>query len=173
MAASSTPAHNWESERRVITRLEHGAQGANPRLIVASLAGDPGRLLHDRRQCARGEAENRAKEAQVDLFGRRASCHRFLANHSSLLLAALAYTPVISLRCQALVGRVVANACTATIRVQLLKIAAAHRAQHPTRPRDAGIQPPLARRPRRRSAGAGHMMDTCECRPRHADQQRG
>ena len=42
-----------------------------------------------------------------------------------MLLAALAYTLMINLRRQALVGTVLANACTATIRVQLLKIAAA------------------------------------------------
>ena len=117
-------ADSWERERRVIARLEHGAQGANPRFIVTSLTGDPKRL-YDKRYCARGEAENRIKETQIDLFGRRASCHGFLANQLRLLLAALAYTLMINLRRQALVGTVLANACTATIRVQLLKIAAA------------------------------------------------
>ncbi len=42
-----------------------------------------------------------------------------------LLLAALAYTLMINLRRQALAGTVLARACTATIRVQLLKVAAA------------------------------------------------
>ena len=41
---------------------------------------------------ARGEAENRIKEAQLDLFGTRASCHRFNANQMRLMIAALAYT---------------------------------------------------------------------------------
>lgn len=59
------------------------------------------------------------------MFGRRASCHRFWANQWRLLLAALAYTLMINLRRQALAGTALANACTATIRVQLLKIAAA------------------------------------------------
>ena len=36
----------------------------------------------------RGESENRIKEAQLDLFGTRASCHEFLANPLLLLLAA-------------------------------------------------------------------------------------
>jgi hypothetical protein len=117
-------ADSWDRQRRVIARLEHGAQGANPRFIVTSLKGDP-KHLYDKRYCGRGEAENRIKEAQIDLFGRRASCHRFWANQLRLLLAALAYTLMINLRRHALAGTVLANACTATIRVQLLKIAAA------------------------------------------------
>ena len=76
--------------RRVIARLEHGPQGANPHFIVTSLRGQD-RRLYERRYCARCEAENRIKEAQLDLFGRRASCHRFWANQLRLLLAALAY----------------------------------------------------------------------------------
>jgi hypothetical protein len=117
-------ADTWDRPRRVIARLEHGPQGANPRFIVTSLKGDAKRL-YDKRYCARGEAENRIKEAQLDLFGRRASCHRFLANQLRLLLAALAYTLMINLRRHALAGTALASACTATIRVQLLKIAAA------------------------------------------------
>ena len=115
---------SWDRPRRIIARLEHGPQGANPRFIVTSLRGDA-RHLYDKRYCARGEAENRIKEAQLDLFGRRASCHRFWANQLRLLLAALAYTLMINLRRHALAGTELAQACTATIRVKLLKIAAA------------------------------------------------
>lgn len=117
-------ADSWDRPRRVIARLEHGPQGANPRFIVTSLSGEA-RHLYNKRYCARGEAENRIKEAQLDLFGRRASCHRFWANQLRLLLAALAYTLMINLRRHALAGTELAQACTATIRVKLLKIAAA------------------------------------------------
>ena len=117
-------AGTWDKPRRVIARLEHGAQGANPRFIVTDLAGSP-RALYERRYCARGEAENRIKEAQLDLFGRRASCQRFQANQLRLLLAALAYTLMINLRRLALQGTELAQACTATIRTRLLKIGAA------------------------------------------------
>jgi hypothetical protein len=72
-------ADSWERPRRVIARLEHGEQGANPRFIVTNLSG-AAQALYERRHCARGGAENRIKEAQLDLFGRRASCHRFWAN---------------------------------------------------------------------------------------------
>ena len=115
---------NWDRERRVIARLEHGPQGANPRFVVTSLAGDATEL-YEQLYCARGEAENRIKEAQLDLFGRRASCRLFAANQLRLLLAALAYTLMINLRRLALQGTELERACTATIRTRLLKIGAA------------------------------------------------
>jgi hypothetical protein len=53
----------------------------------------------------RGEVENRVKEAQLDLFGRRASCHNFQANQLRLLLAAFAYTLMLNLRKPHRLGR--------------------------------------------------------------------
>jgi hypothetical protein len=117
-------AGTWDRERHVIARLEHGAQGANPRFVVTSLEGDC-TALYEQLYCARGEAENRIKEAQLDLFGRRASCRKFQGNQLRLLLAALAYTLMINLRRLALQGTELERACTATIRTKLLKIGAA------------------------------------------------
>jgi hypothetical protein len=117
-------ADSWNIERRVITRLEHGSQGNNPRFIVTNLEGSPVQL-YERLYCARGEAENRIKEAQLDLFGTRASCHRFAANQLRLLLAALAYTLMQRLRELALKGTELERATAATIRSRLLKIGAA------------------------------------------------
>jgi hypothetical protein len=117
-------AKSWGRERRIVTRLEHDAHGANPRFVVTSLKDDA-QLLYEQRYCARGEAENRIKEAQLDLFGRRASCHKYHANQLRLLLAALAYTLMINLRRLALQGTELAKACTASIRTRLLKIGAA------------------------------------------------
>ena len=90
-------ARSWNRERRVIARLEHGALGANPRFIVTTLQGDAAHLYEDL-YCARGEAENRIKEAQLDLFGRRGSCHRYAGNQLRLLFAGLAYTLMINLQ---------------------------------------------------------------------------
>jgi hypothetical protein len=117
-------ADSWDIERRVITRLEHGAQGNNPRFVVTDLQGEAVQL-YERLYCARGEAENRIKEAQLDLFGTRASCHRFAANQLRLLMAALAYTLMQKLRELALKGTELERAAAATIRVRLLKIGAA------------------------------------------------
>jgi hypothetical protein len=117
-------AKTWGRARRVITRLEYGDQGANPRFIVTNLQGDPVQL-YDRLYCQRGEAENRIKEAQLDLFGTRASCPRFVANQFRLLLAGLAYTLMVRLRQLALHATELERASAATIRCRLLKIGAA------------------------------------------------
>ena len=69
----SYAAKSWPHERRVITRLEYGLQGTNPRFVVTNLQGQA-HALYDGLYCQRGEAENRIKEAQLDLFGTRASC---------------------------------------------------------------------------------------------------
>jgi len=117
-------ADTWERERRVITRLEYGPQGTNPRFVVTNL-DDNAAALYDRLYCGRGEAENRIKEAQLDPFCTRASCHKFMANQFRLLLAALAYTLIECLRALALAGTELERAAASTIRVKLLKIGAA------------------------------------------------
>lgn len=117
-------ADSWKCERRLITRLEYGAQGNNPRFVVTNMGWEAARL-YDEFYCVRGEAENRIKEAQLDLFGTRTSCHKFAANQLRLLFAALAYTLMERLRALALAGTELERACAATIRVRLLKIGAA------------------------------------------------
>ena len=116
-------AKSWKHERRIVTRLEFGAKGANPRFVVTNL-DRPAESLYDHLYCLRGEAENRIKETQLDLFGTRASCHTFLANWLRLLFAALAYTLMERLRAIALNGTELARAQAATIRVKLFKIGA-------------------------------------------------
>ena len=64
-------AGSWDIERRVITRLEHGSLGNTPRFIVTNLEGNAIQL-YEQLYCARGEAGNRIKEAQLDLFWTRA-----------------------------------------------------------------------------------------------------
>lgn len=121
----SYSARSWKKiERRIIARLEYDARGSNPRFIVTNLPESP-EYLYETLYCARGEAENRIKEAQLDLFGRRVSCHKFQANQMRLLFAALAYTLIINLRRLALQGTVLERACAQTIRLRLLKIGAA------------------------------------------------
>lgn len=117
-------AKSWNRSRRIITRLEFGHQGNNPRFIVTNLEGNPVEL-YDSLYCQRGEAENRIKEAQLDLFGTRASCKRFLANWLRMMFSALAYTLMCRLRELALANTELAKASSATIRVKLLKIGAA------------------------------------------------
>jgi Transposase DDE domain group 1 len=119
----SYAAHSWPHERRVITRLEWGAQGHNPRFVVTNLAGEPG-ALYDDVYCQRGEAENRIKEAQIGLFATRTSCHVFASNQLRVLLAALAYVLIERLRTLGLKGTELARAQIDTLRIKLLKLAA-------------------------------------------------
>jgi hypothetical protein len=119
----SYAAQSWPHERRVITRLEWGDQGCNPRFVVTNLDGEAG-ALYDQLYCQRGEAENRIKEAQVGLFATRTSCHVFAANQLRMLLAALGYVLIERLRALALQGTALATAQVDTLRIKLLKVAA-------------------------------------------------
>ena len=116
-------AQTWPIERRVIARLEYGDQGDNPRYILTNLTGDAA-TLYDELYCARGEAENRIKEAQLGLFADRTSCHYFAANQFRLLLSSLAYVLVERLRALALTGTEFARLQASTLRNKLLKIGA-------------------------------------------------
>jgi len=116
-------AQSWPTERRVITRLEYGEQGNNPRYIVTNLDA-PAQQLYDDVYCQRGEAENRIKEAQVGLFATRTSCQHFQSNQLRMLLAALGYVLIERLRALALQGTELATAQVDTLRIKLLKVAA-------------------------------------------------
>jgi hypothetical protein len=119
----SYAAGPWDRKRRVIVKAEHTAQGANPRFVVVNVPGDPQELYEDV-YCQRGEAENRIKEQQLDLFADRTSCHRFVANQFRLLLSSAAYVLVQGFRRTALRGTELAEAQVGTIRLKLFKVAA-------------------------------------------------
>jgi hypothetical protein len=119
----SYAAASWDRSRRVIVKAEHTAQGTNPRFVVTNVPGDPQELYEDV-YCQRGEAENRIKEQQLDLFADRTSCHHFLANQFRLLLSSAAYVLFQALRRTALVETELAQAQVGTIRLKLLKVAA-------------------------------------------------
>ena len=116
-------ARTWRRTRRVIARIEHGPKGRNPRFIVTNLPG-PAKELYERVYCQRGEMENRIKEQQLDLFADRTSCTKWWANQYRVLLAALAYTLLETMRRTALRGTALARAQCRTIRLRLLKIGA-------------------------------------------------
>jgi len=116
-------AGTWNKRRRIIVKAEHTAQGSNPRYLVTNLKAQP-KYLYDQLYCARGEAENRIKEQQLDLFADRTSCHAWWPNQFRLLLSSLAYTLLEALRRLGLNGTELANAYVGTIRLKLLKIGA-------------------------------------------------
>jgi hypothetical protein len=116
-------ARTWKTERRVIARLEHMEKGDNPRYIVTNLEGDA-TSVYEELYCARGEMENRIKEAQLGLFADRTSCQYFAANQFRLLLSSLAYILTERLRSLALAGTEFARLQAQTLRAKLLKIGA-------------------------------------------------
>lgn len=116
-------AQTWKRSRRVILKAERLPEKDNHRYLVTNLAGEAS-LLYERVYCARGEAENRIKEQQLDLFASRTSCHEWWSNQFRLLLSALAYTLVEAIRRTALHGTELAEATCATIRLRLFKIGA-------------------------------------------------
>lgn len=117
-------AGTWSTDRRVIVRYEHGAQGANPRYIVTN-RDDHAAELYDEVYCQRGEMENRIKEQQLGLFADRTSCSAWWPNQFRLLLASLAYTLMQGIRRIGLQGTELARAQCTTIRLRLFKIGAA------------------------------------------------
>lgn len=117
---------SWSRSRRVIGKAEYLAKGENPRFVVTSLPARhyEKRYIYEELYCPRGEMENRIKEQQLDLFGDRASSHRFRGNEVRLWYSMAAHLLVVGLRRLALAGTELAKAQAATLRVKLLKIGA-------------------------------------------------
>jgi hypothetical protein len=117
---------SWCRPRRVVAKAEQTGDKSNPRFIVTSLSMQqwPARELYEDCYCARGECENRIKEAQLDLFADRLSAATFRANQLRLWLASAAYVLMHALRRVGLAGTALARACANTIRLKLLKIGA-------------------------------------------------
>ena len=80
--------------------------------------------LYERVYCQRGEMENRLKEQQLALFADRTSSSKWWTNQYRVLLAALAYTLLETMRRAALRGTDLARAQCHTLRLRLLKIGA-------------------------------------------------
>jgi DDE family transposase len=117
---------SWCRPRRVVAKAEQTGDKANPRFIVTNLSIEqwPARELYEDLYCARGECENRIKEAQLDLFADRLSAASFRANQLRLWLASAAYVLMHALRRIGLKNTALARACAQTIRLKLLKIGA-------------------------------------------------
>ena len=100
----------------------HEARGSNPRYGVTNLPGNS-RKRYERIYCARGEMENRIGEQQMR-FADRTSAHRWWVNQFRLLLSALAYTLLETIRRLGLKGTRLERAQVHTIRLKLIKIGA-------------------------------------------------
>ena len=126
----------WTRPRRVVAKAEVTTQGDNPRFVVTNLpaAGFPpdpqpqrfaAQPLYEDFYCARGQCENVLKQQLLDLKADRTSTHYLASNQLRLSLSALAYLLLERLRTLGLNGTHLAKATVGTIRLKLLKVAAA------------------------------------------------
>jgi hypothetical protein len=120
---------SWSRTRRVVGKAEVLEKGANPRFIVTNLpAEEDGRFeaaaLYEQLYCARGEMENRIKEAQQDLFADRTSTGWMASNQLRLWFSAFAHLMLSVLRAEVLRGTDLAKATLGQVRLKLFKIAA-------------------------------------------------
>jgi hypothetical protein len=117
---------SWSRERRVVGKAEITNWGPNPRFVVTSLSRrvTDAATLYKSLYCARGDAENRIKEQQLDLFATRTSGRLMRVNQIRLWFSSLAYALIDALRRLALTGSPMAHCYCGTIRTRLFKIAA-------------------------------------------------
>ena len=116
-------AKTWNTERRVIARIEASGRGSDSRFIVTNLKGTP-RWLYEEVYCARGQAENLIKAHKLHLASDRTSCTRATANQFRLLIHTVAYWLMHTLRGLAPARSFWRDAQFDTLRLALIKVAA-------------------------------------------------
>jgi len=112
-------AESWDHPRRVVIKAEALAKGPNTRFVVTTRS-DPPEALYDW-YVDRGDAENAIKDLKVACFADRLSDHRFWANQFRLLLHAVAYWLLDTVR-RWLAAMHVERMQLDTLRLRLLKI---------------------------------------------------
>ena len=120
-------AKKWgRLRRRVVGKAEWTRQGPNPRYVITNIPIQQigATELYEELYCARGDAENRLKEQQLDLYADRTSTETLRANQLRLWFSTLAYLLMNQLRTVGLARTQWAQATCGTIRLRLLKIGA-------------------------------------------------
>ena len=129
---------SWSRARRVIAKAEVSAQGDNPRFIVTNLPAQgfkddedktrfSAQRLYEELYCARGEMENVLKQQTLDMSADRMSTRHMASNQLRLWLATFAYLLMERVRALGLRGTELASATAGSVRLKLLKVAAAVR----------------------------------------------
>lgn len=115
-------AASWKRPRKIIGKAQYSAIKEQCRVIVTNLEGEK-EDLYKQQYCPRGNMENKIKE-QFLLFSDRTSAHKWWPNQFRLLLSALAYVLIESLRSRYLQNTKWAKAQVDTIRLKFFKIGA-------------------------------------------------
>jgi hypothetical protein len=112
-------AGSWEKKRRVVYKAEAMEQGTNTRFVLTTRTDGPKDLYEF--YAKRGEGENWIKDFKLHLKADRLSCHRFIANQFRLLLHAVAYWLLDTLR-RKLLQSGARRMQLDTLRLRLLKV---------------------------------------------------
>jgi len=126
----------WTRTRRVVAKAEVTTQGDNPRFVVTNLPADgfpdepqsrrfAAQPLYEDFYCQRGQCENVLKQQLLDLKADRTSTRYLASNQLRLWFSALAYLLLERLRALGLHGTELSKATVGTVRLKLLKVAAA------------------------------------------------
>jgi hypothetical protein len=116
-------AKSWDTQRRVVARIEATTLGLDIRYVVTSLRGTA-KYLYETVYCGRGQAENFIKLHKAQLASDRTSCRDPRANQLRLILHTAAYWLLHTLRAAAPKRSMSARAEFNTLRLRLIKIAA-------------------------------------------------
>jgi hypothetical protein len=113
----------------VVAKVEYLKKGENPRFVVTNLPHRlwPTRLLYEELYCGRGDMENRIKEQQLYLFADRTSTGWMSSNQLRLWFSTFAYLYFALLREKTLEGSEWQRSQAETLRLKVLKVAAAVR----------------------------------------------
>ena len=117
-------AKSWNSQRRVVARIEASTLGMDIRYVVTSLTEGSAEHIYDTLYCARGQAENLIKMHKTQLASDRTSCRSANANQMRLILHTAAYWLLWRIRYAVPKVASLARAEFATLRLRLLKVAA-------------------------------------------------
>jgi len=123
--ANRHAAKSWSRERRAVARIEATALGLDIRFVVTNLEHGSPEWIYDSLYCARGQMENLIKLHKTQLASDRTSCRSAIANQVRLVLHTAAYWLMLDVRDAIPKPRDLAKAEFATLRLRLIKIAAA------------------------------------------------
>ena len=117
-------AATWSRSRRVVIKVEVSDQGVNTRFVVTAMEHARTKVLSQRIDWARGQAENEMKDHKRYLKSDRTSCHRFEAKQFRVFLHSAASVLLDTLRREVLQTTPWASATMETIQLRLLKLGA-------------------------------------------------
>jgi len=120
----SYKAQSWETQQRVIVKIEVTHMGTNIRYIVTDLMEYRTKALYEKGYCGRGRMELNIKDHKTYLGSDRMSCNRFSANQFRLFLHSAAYVLMHTMQNSMLKANGLASVTMKTFRERFIKIAA-------------------------------------------------